>query len=125
MTHDPTGGAATSPIFVLVRLTQGDHAAAIASICSSIAARDRSVFMTNDECARRQFLQTFAAVPVMTLVAQAGGAAAQTVPVKVDTKGLVAKIKFEATLAGFLNDLNGRYKLRVTELTLAPGGYVG
>ena len=81
--------------------------------------------MTNDECARRQFLRTFAALPVMTLVAQAGGAAAQTVPVKVDTKGLVAKIKFEATLAGFLNDLNGRYKLRVTELTLAPGGYVG
>ena len=81
--------------------------------------------MTKDERARRQFLQTFAAVPVMTLVAQAGSAVAQTMPVKVDTKGLVAKIKFEANIAGFLNDLNGRYKLRVTELTLAPGGYVG
>jgi quercetin dioxygenase-like cupin family protein len=46
-------------------------------------------------------------------------------PVKVDTKGLVAKIKFENVLAGFLTDLNDKYKLRVTELTLDPGGYVG
>jgi quercetin dioxygenase-like cupin family protein len=41
------------------------------------------------------------------------------------TGGLVAKIKFEPPVAGFLNDLNGKYKLRVTELTLAPGGHVG
>ena len=47
------------------------------------------------------------------------------VPVKVDTKGLVAKIKFESALSGFLTELNGKYKLRVTELTLEPGGYVG
>src|SRR5215216_1930619 len=40
-------------------------------------------------------------------------------------RGLAAKIKFEAVLAGFLTDLNGRYKLRVTELTLEPGGHVG
>jgi hypothetical protein len=42
-------------------------------------------------------------------------------PVKVDTNGLVAKIKFESVLAGFLTELNDRCKLRVTELTLAPG----
>ena len=53
--------------------------------------------------------------------AQAGG----PVPVKVDTKGLVAKIKFESEIAGFLTEVNGRFKLRVTELTLEPGGYVG
>jgi hypothetical protein len=46
-------------------------------------------------------------------------------PVKVDTKGLVAKIKFESVLAGFLTELNDKYKLRVTELTLERGGYVG
>jgi len=66
-------------------------------------------------------------VPFMALVARAGEASAQTggSPVKVDTKGLVAKIKFEAPLSGFLADINGKYKLRVTELTLAPGGHVG
>ena len=45
--------------------------------------------------------------------------------VKVDTKGLVAKIKFESVLSGFLTELNGKYKLRVTELILEPGGHVG
>lgn len=46
-------------------------------------------------------------------------------PVKVDTKGLAAKIKFENVLSGFLSELNGKYKLRVTELVLQPGGHVG
>jgi quercetin dioxygenase-like cupin family protein len=83
--------------------------------------------MTDDHLIRRDLLQTLAAIPVMTLLAQAGGALAQTgsSPVKVDTKGLVAKIKFESPLEGFLTDLNGKYKLRVTELTLESGGYVG
>jgi quercetin dioxygenase-like cupin family protein len=84
--------------------------------------------MKNDK-ARRQVLQGLMALPFVTaLVADARRASAQTgvaVPVKVDTKGLVAKIKFEAELAGFLTELNGRYKLRVTELTLEPGGHVG
>jgi quercetin dioxygenase-like cupin family protein len=44
---------------------------------------------------------------------------------KVDTKGVTAKIKFEAVLGGFLTELNGKYKLRVTEINIAPGGYVG
>jgi quercetin dioxygenase-like cupin family protein len=38
---------------------------------------------------------------------------------------LVAKIRYESVLAGFLTELNDRYKLRVTELTLEPGGHVG
>jgi quercetin dioxygenase-like cupin family protein len=46
-------------------------------------------------------------------------------PVKVQTEGLAAKIKFESVLSGFLSELNGKYKLRVTELVLQPGGHVG
>ncbi|HEX9870365.1 MAG TPA: cupin domain-containing protein [Candidatus Tectomicrobia bacterium] len=46
-------------------------------------------------------------------------------PVKVDTNRLAARIKFEGVLAGFLTEINDRYKLRVTELTLAPGEHVG
>jgi quercetin dioxygenase-like cupin family protein len=82
--------------------------------------------MTHDHI-RRDVLQALAAMPFMALVARAGEASAQTggSPVKVDTKGLVAKIKFEAPLSGVLTDINGKYKLRVTELTLAPGGHVG
>jgi quercetin dioxygenase-like cupin family protein len=83
--------------------------------------------MADKPLVRRDFLQNLAAMPFVAFLAEASGAAAQTgsSPVKVDTKGLVAKIKFEAPIAGFLTDLNGKYKLRVTELTLEPGGYVG
>jgi hypothetical protein len=70
--------------------------------------------------ARRQVLQGFMALPfAAALVADARRVSAQTgvaVPVKVDTKGLVPKIKFEAELAGFLTELNGRYKLRSPSL---------
>ncbi|WP_247478478.1 cupin domain-containing protein [Bradyrhizobium sp. CW9] len=76
---------------------------------------------------RRDFLLALATVPFVALLGQAGEARAQVgvSPVKVDTNGLVAKIKFEAPLEGFLKEINGKYKLRVTELTLAPGGHVG
>jgi quercetin dioxygenase-like cupin family protein len=83
--------------------------------------------MFSDKHMRRDILQAIATVPLMLLAAQSREAGAQSggSPVKVDTKGLVAKIKFEAPIGGFLNEINGKYKLRVTELTLAPGGYVG
>jgi quercetin dioxygenase-like cupin family protein len=84
--------------------------------------------MGNEETTRRDLLQTLAALPVLALwpgpretAAQAGGGT----PGKVETKGLTAKIKFESVLSGYLGDLNGKYKLRVTELVLEPGGYVG
>jgi quercetin dioxygenase-like cupin family protein len=81
--------------------------------------------MTSHERFRRDVLQAIAALPLMALAAQPREAIAQGSPVKVDTHGLIAKIKFEAPLAGFLSEINGKYKLRITELTLAPGGHVG
>jgi quercetin dioxygenase-like cupin family protein len=92
---------------------------------ASISETGRFI-MANDEPVRRDVLLALATAPFVAL-AQAGEARAQVgvSPVKVDTNGLVAKIKFEAPLDGFLKDINGKYKLRVTELTLAPGGHVG
>jgi len=83
--------------------------------------------MSSDQPMRRDILHTLATLPLLALLTRSGGAVAQTggSPVRVDTKGLVAKIKFEAPLGGFLTEINGKYKLRVTELTLAPGGHVG
>ena len=83
--------------------------------------------MSNDAPVRRDVLLALPTAPFVAWLAQLGAARAQVgvSPVKVDTKGLVAKIKFEAPLEGFLKELNGKYKLRVTELTLAPGGHVG
>jgi quercetin dioxygenase-like cupin family protein len=84
--------------------------------------------MTNDETTRRDLLQTLGALSLATLLAGPHEATAQTPgvsPAKVETKGLTAKIKFESVLSGYLTELNGKYKLRVTELVLEPGGYVG
>jgi quercetin dioxygenase-like cupin family protein len=83
--------------------------------------------MSNDKPIRRNFLLALATAPFVALLGQTSEARAQigVSPVKVDTDGLVAKIKFEAPLEGFLKEVNGKYKLRVTELTLAPGGHVG
>jgi quercetin dioxygenase-like cupin family protein len=81
--------------------------------------------MASDARLRRNVLQALATLPLLAAAGRSAEAATQGEPVKVDTQGLVAKIKFEAPVAGFLSEINGRYKLRVTELTLAPGGHVG
>lgn len=85
--------------------------------------------MSTGAPARREVLGTMVAVlPLAALLARAEEASAQTPgtsPVRVDTKGLTARIRFEAVISGPLTEVNGRYKLRVTELTLAPGGHVG
>jgi len=83
--------------------------------------------MTNEATTRRDLLQTLAVLPLAALLTAPDEAIAQTGggPAKVETKGLTAKIKFESALSGYLTELNGKYKLRVTELVLEPGGYVG
>ena len=44
---------------------------------------------------------------------------------QVERKGLASTVKLEGTDFGYLSELNGKYKLRVTETTIEPGGYVG
>lgn len=45
---------------------------------------------------------------------------------RVDTEGVTARILFEAVIdGGHVPELVGKYKLRVTEIAIAPGGHVG
>src|SRR5215475_14559492 len=83
--------------------------------------------MRNETSTRRDLLQSLGTLPMAALLLQPRTATAQAPagPARVDTKGLTAKIKFESVLSGYLGELNGKYKLRVTELVLEPGGYVG
>jgi hypothetical protein len=77
---------------------------------------------------RRRILRMLAAFPLAIGLFRPRRARAQapgTSPVRVDTKGLAARIKFESVVAGYLTEINGKYKLRITELTLEPGGHVG
>ena len=47
-------------------------------------------------------------------------------PLKVDTQGVTAKILYEAPInGGHVPDLKGKYKMRITEITIAAGGHVG
>jgi quercetin dioxygenase-like cupin family protein len=44
----------------------------------------------------------------------------------VDTQGVTAKILYEAPIdGGHLPELKGKYKLRVTEISIGAGGHVG
>jgi quercetin dioxygenase-like cupin family protein len=58
----------------------------------------------------------------VALLTGAGRLAAQET---VDTRGITSVIKVEEITFGHLTELNGKFKLRATELTFAPGGYVG
>jgi quercetin dioxygenase-like cupin family protein len=44
---------------------------------------------------------------------------------KVERKGIAGKVKHEEVISGYLTGLNGKYKLRVSENTFEPGGYIG
>ena len=62
-------------------------------------------------------LLTFAVVMAATAFAAEPG--------KVEVQGWKASTKLESVVAGYLTELNGKYKLRLTEATFQPGGYVG
>lgn len=44
---------------------------------------------------------------------------------KVESAGISAAVKLEEVISGYLTDLNGKFKLRLTELTLVPGAHLG
>ena len=53
-----------------------------------------------------------------------GTANAEQPPV-VESEGKHGKIKLDEVIAGHLTELNGRYRLRVAEVTYDPGGHIG
>jgi quercetin dioxygenase-like cupin family protein len=44
---------------------------------------------------------------------------------QVQSQGVTAKPKLEETVYGHLEELNGKYKFRASEITIAPGGKLG
>lgn len=70
-------------------------------------------------------MRVFPAMLVLALASVVPSAQAQE-PLKVDTKGVTASILFEAPISGgHVPELKGKYKLRVTEIAIVAGGYVG
>lgn len=46
-------------------------------------------------------------------------------PRQVEKSGQHAELKLEEIVAGHLQELNGKYKLRVAQVTYEPGGHIG
>jgi quercetin dioxygenase-like cupin family protein len=59
---------------------------------------------------------------VMALLGGIGRLAAQDA---VEMRGISAAIKLEEVVYGHLHELNGKYKMRATEVTFAPNAYLG
>jgi hypothetical protein len=62
---------------------------------------------------------------LLLLVALLGGTDRLAAQETVETRGITSEIKIEEVIFGHLTELNGKFKLRATELTFAPDGYVG
>lgn len=58
----------------------------------------------------------------VALLGAAGRLAAQE---SVELRGITSAVKLEEVVFGHLTELNGKYKMRATEVTFAPGGYLG
>jgi len=56
------------------------------------------------------------------LVAAANQSMAQQ---SVEARGITPSLKLEEVIYGHLNELNGKYKMRATEVTFASGAYLG
>ena len=58
----------------------------------------------------------------MALLSGANRLAAQE---KVEVRGVTTEVKIEEVTFGHLSELNGKFKLRASELTFAPGAFIG
>ena len=58
---------------------------------------------------------------LLVLLGGVGRLAAQSV----EARGISSEIKLEEVVFGHLAEINGKFKLRATEVTLAPGAYLG
>ena len=43
----------------------------------------------------------------------------------IEVRGITSEVKMEEVTFGHLAELNGKFKLRATEMTFEPGGYIG
>jgi quercetin dioxygenase-like cupin family protein len=67
-------------------------------------------------------MSRFAALVIMVMFGGADQLAAQA---KVEATGITARTTIEELVSGHLPELNGKWKLRATEVTFAPGAKLG
>jgi quercetin dioxygenase-like cupin family protein len=62
---------------------------------------------------------------LLLLVALLGGADRLAAQETVEVRGITSVIKLEEVVYGHLAELNGKFKMRATEVTFAPDAYLG
>ena len=62
---------------------------------------------------------------LLLFAALLGGGGCAVAQERVDSRGITSTIKLDEVVYGHLPELNGKYKLRATEVTFAPEGYLG
>ena len=62
---------------------------------------------------------------LFVMVALLGGAGCPAAQDAVEMRGISAAVKLEEIVYGHLHELNGKFKLRATEVTFAPDAYLG
>ena len=73
----------------------------------------------------KEMEKTMRGFTLLLLVALLGGTDRVAAQETVETRGITSAIKIDEVIFGHLTELNGKFKLRATELTFAPDGYVG
>ena len=69
--------------------------------------------------------KTMRRITLLLLVVLIGGTDRVAAQETVEARGVTSEVKIEDVIFGHLTELNGKFKLRATELTFAPDGYIG
>ena len=69
--------------------------------------------------------RTMVRIGALLVVVLLGVADHSTAQPGVETRGVSAKIRIDEVISGHLGEINDKFKLRATEVTFAPGAYLG
>ena len=81
--------------------------------------------MSHDSKSQVAMEKTMTRFTLLMFVALVGGSDRLAAQEKVEARGITSVIKLEEVTFGHLTELNGKFKMRATEFTFAPGAYLG
>jgi quercetin dioxygenase-like cupin family protein len=87
--------------------------------------RREFISLLGDAALPKRMEKTMKRFTLLLLVALLGGTDCVAAQETVETRGITSEVKIDEVIFGHLTELNGKFKLRATELTFAPDSYVG
>src|SRR6201981_614754 len=87
--------------------------------------RREFISLLGDAALSKGMEKTMKRFTILLLVALLGGTDCVAAQETVETRGITSEVKLDEVIFGHLTELNGKFKLRATEITFAPADYVG